>query len=87
MNKIITKFFLKKKKIITYLIRKILIYLIIFYQKYISIWFGKNCKYIPTCSQFMINSLKIHGILKGLLFSIIRLLKCNPFTKIKKFKK
>lgn len=75
---------IKYINLISYLTCKILIFILILYQKYISIWLGSNCRYIPSCSQYMINSLKIHGILKGIFFSIIRLLKCNPFISLKK---
>ena len=40
-----------------------------------------NCKFIPTCSNYMIESLETYGLLKGLYLGIKRLLKCNPFTK------
>lgn len=40
-----------------------------------------SCKFIPTCSNYMIYALEEHGLIKGLYLGIKRLLKCNPFTK------
>lgn len=52
-------------------------------KKYQSIPFKSHdsCKFIPTCSNYMIEALEIHGLIKGLFLGIKRLLKCNPFTK------
>ena len=62
---------------------KILIYPFIFtikiYQFIFSPLIGKNCRYLPTCSEYAIESLKLHGLLRGSFFSIKRILKCHPF--------
>ena len=62
---------------------KILIYPLIFiikiYQFSFSPLIGKNCRYLPTCSEYAIESLKSHGLLRGLFFAIRRILKCHPF--------
>lgn len=52
-------------------------------KKYQEIPFKSHdsCKFIPTCSNYMIESLETYGLLKGLYLVIKRLLKCNPFTK------
>tara|TARA_Y100000817_G_scaffold289028_1_gene258701 strand:+ start:246 stop:395 length:150 start_codon:yes stop_codon:yes gene_type:complete len=36
---------------------------------------------MPTCSQYCIESLKKHGLIKGAYFSIKRILSCHPFGK------
>ena len=62
---------------------KILIYPFIFtikiYQFIFSPLIGKNCRYLPTCSEYAIESLKLHGLLRGSFFTIKRILKCHPF--------
>jgi len=62
---------------------KILIYPFIFiikiYQFIFSHLIGKNCRYLPTCSDYTIESLKLHGLLRGSFFAIRRILKCHPF--------
>lgn len=37
-----------------------------------------HCRYIPTCSNYMIESLNRYGVLKGLKLGIKRILRCNP---------
>ena len=62
---------------------KIFIYPFIFiikiYQFIISPLIGQNCRYLPTCSEYAIESLKLHGLLRGSFFAIRRILKCHPF--------
>lgn len=57
----------------------ILIKLIRFYQIAISPWLGKNCRYQPTCSQYMLEALKVHGLYKGVFLGIKRILSCHPW--------
>lgn len=61
--------------------RKILVKIIRLYQKYISPCMGKHCKYYPTCSEYTRQAVDKYGIIKGSLLGIIRILKCNPFSK------
>ena len=61
---------------------KLLIKCIHFYQKSISPSLGANkCGFSPTCSQYEIESLEEHGALKGTMFALWRILRCNPFNK------
>jgi len=69
--------------------KKILIYLINFYQSTLSKDHGptKNsyisgyCKYYPSCSEYMKQSIEKNNTLTGLLKGIWRILRCNPFSK------
>jgi len=67
------------------MINKILIYpfiiIIKFYQSFISPLIGSNCRYTPTCSTYSIDSLKKHGLIKGMFLSIRRISKCNSLFK------
>lgn len=40
-----------------------------------------NCKYYPTCSNYMVEAINKFGCIKGILKGIKRILKCNPFSK------
>lgn len=55
--------------------------LIEFYQKAISPHLGKNCIFIPTCSEYTKEAIEKYGILKGCLKGMYRILRCNPFNK------
>ncbi|MEJ6951943.1 membrane protein insertion efficiency factor YidD [Natronospora cellulosivora (SeqCode)] len=59
--------------------RKILILLVITYQKLISPLKGKTCRFYPTCSQYTIQAIEKYGVIKGLYLSIKRIVKCNPY--------
>ena len=64
--------------------KKILIWLIDWYKKNISVWLeSKNihCKYYPTCSEYMKQAIEKYGAGKGITLGLCRLLKCNPFSK------
>ncbi len=64
------------------LIKKLLIFLIRTYQLTISPRFSNGaCRYVPTCSQYALEAIEIHGIFKGSLLAIRRILRCNPFFK------
>lgn len=63
-------------------IKKLMIFLIRTYQMTISPRFSNgSCRYTPTCSQYAIEAIEIHGIFKGTLLAIRRILRCNPFFK------
>ncbi len=51
--------------------------LIKFYQRKISPLFGPKCRFYPTCSQYAAEALEVHGLFKGLLLTIKRLMRCN----------
>ena len=55
------------------------IYLIKLYQFTISPLLGTNCRFVPSCSNYAIQSIEEKGVVKGIYFSLKRLLKCHPF--------
>ena len=55
------------------------IILVRFYQLAISPWLGSNCRYQPTCSHYMIEALKEHGLLRGLWIGTKRIGRCHPW--------
>lgn len=56
-----------------------IIFLVKIYQKLLSPLMPGKCRYQPTCSEYMIEALKIHGIIKGLKLGIFRILRCHPW--------
>ena len=59
--------------------RKIIVGVIHFYQKWISSSFAARCKYYPSCSSYAATAIKNYG-LKGISMSAWRLLRCNPWS-------
>lgn len=64
--------------------KKVLIKIIDFYQKFISSYFGYkgvHCKFEPTCSEYTKQAIEKYGAVKGSILGIKRILRCNPFSK------
>ena len=62
----------------TNFIKFLMIKIIRFYQILISPYLGNNCRYLPTCSEYFIDSLNEHGVIKGTLKGMKRILSCHP---------
>ncbi|NBH82709.1 membrane protein insertion efficiency factor YidD [bacterium C-53] len=61
--------------------RKIFIWLIKFYKKYISPMKTTKCPYIPSCSDYGLEAVTKYGVWKGGCMACWRILRCNPFSK------
>ena len=55
-----------------------LILIIKLYKYFISPFFHSNCRYLPTCSEYFIDSLKLNGFFKGTILGTKRILRCHP---------
>ena len=62
--------------------KKILIRMIRWYQKYLSpLKTHSHCIFIPTCSQYGIEAIEKYGAFKGLALTAWRILRCNPLNR------
>jgi len=60
--------------------KKILLWMIRFYQKWISPLKGRpTCRFYPTCSSYAYQAISRYGAIKGSYLAIKRILKCHPF--------
>ncbi|WP_034284536.1 membrane protein insertion efficiency factor YidD [Schaalia suimastitidis] len=50
------------------------------YQRFISPMIAPRCRYAPTCSAYAVESLSVHGPIKGTILAVWRLLRCNPWS-------
>ena len=58
--------------------KKVIKFLIKVYQKGFS-WLSHGCcRYYPSCSQYALEAVEVHGALKGSFLAIKRILRCNP---------
>jgi len=60
--------------------KRIFMWLVRGYQKFISPLKKPCCRFYPTCSQYSIQAFNKHGAFKGLYLTINRLLRCNPYN-------
>ena len=58
--------------------KSILIFIIKIYKRMVSPYLGNNCRYLPTCSDYFIECLKIYGLFQGSIKGIKRILTCHP---------
>ncbi len=63
------------------MIKSVVINLVKFYQKFISPFTPGSCRYYPTCSNYTIMAVEKYGVVKGLIKSLWRILRCNPLSK------
>ena len=59
--------------------KRLLLAMIRFYRRYISPSKPPCCRYIPTCSQYALEALRKHGLLKGSWLTLRRLSRCHPW--------
>ena len=59
-------------------IKLIIIGLIKIYKLLISPFLGNNCRYLPTCSEYFIDSLEEEGVFRGIIKGTKRILSCHP---------
>lgn len=51
------------------------------YQLTLSPIFGRQCRFQPTCSHYMIGAVEKYGVLRGVPKGLWRIVRCNPFCK------
>jgi uncharacterized protein len=61
-------------------VSRLFILLIRAYQYALSPMFGQRCKYYPTCSNYAIEALRVHGVVRGAGLAAWRIVRCNPFS-------
>ena len=44
-----------------------------------SLFKFSQCRFYPSCSDYFLKSIQIHGLVFGVLFALKRFLRCNPF--------
>ena len=49
------------------------------YQLAVSPLLGQRCRFYPTCSQYTLEAVETHGVLRGLWLGVRRVAKCHPF--------
>lgn len=50
------------------------------YRTFISPLYGQVCRYYPSCSRYSMEAYQQRGFLQGILLTVWRLLRCNPFS-------
>ena len=59
--------------------KSVLIAVIKAYQYFISPMLGPRCRFHPSCSDYALEAVRIHGTWKGGIMALRRLLRCHPW--------
>ncbi len=49
------------------------------YKRFVSPMLPVACRYVPTCSEYAMEAIAVHGTARGLYLAARRLLRCHPF--------
>lgn len=60
---------------------KCMVALIRLYQRFLSPWLGQHCRFHPSCSQYAIDALTVHGVCRGSVYAVWRILRCQPYCR------
>jgi len=60
----------------------VIIKLVWIYRYTLRPFLPKNtCKYTPSCSEYMLQAVKMHGALRGFMMGVCRIWRCSPWGK------
>jgi len=59
--------------------KHVVLMLIRAYQCAISPILGSQCRFVPTCSNYAREAILVHGVRKGGVMSVARIMRCHPF--------
>ncbi|MDP8959051.1 MAG: membrane protein insertion efficiency factor YidD [Actinomycetota bacterium] len=51
------------------------------YQAALSPWLGRNCRFVPSCSQYAYEAIGHYGLGRGVWLALGRLGRCHPFRQ------
>lgn len=60
--------------------QNLLIALLKLYRTIVSQLYGDVCRYFPSCSAYALEAVTVHGAVRGLGLSVMRLLRCHPWA-------
>ena len=62
--------------------KRVILALVRGYQRWLSpLKRMPTCRFLPTCSEYAVEAVEVHGAAKGLLLALWRLLRCHPLCR------
>lgn len=58
---------------------RIVIWLVVVYRATLRPFMGGHCRYVPSCSQYMIDAVNKHGAVRGTWRGLKRIARCHPW--------
>jgi len=59
--------------------RDLLVFVLRLYQQTISPLLGPRCRFYPSCSQYAVEAIQKHGVIRGIALSLFRVVRCHPW--------
>lgn len=59
---------------------RLIVALINVYKALISPYLPRSCRFYPTCSEYAAEAIREHGLVRGAVLAVRRLLRCHPFS-------
>lgn len=60
---------------------RLLIGLVRLYQGTLSRFIGRQCRFVPTCSEYLIRAVREKGAVRGTAMGLWRIIRCHPFSR------
>jgi len=51
------------------------------YKRFASPMLPHSCRFVPTCSEYAMEAVERHGVMRGMWLAAGRLLRCRPFAR------
>jgi putative membrane protein insertion efficiency factor len=61
-------------------VKRLVLWILRTYQRYISPLFPPSCRFTPTCSHYTYEAVERYGVAKGGWLGVKRIVRCNPFN-------
>ena len=58
---------------------RVLVAVLGLYRRVISPLLGPHCRFAPTCSEYAVEAVKVHGALRGTVLALRRVARCHPW--------
>jgi putative membrane protein insertion efficiency factor len=50
------------------------------YQRLVSPLLPRSCRFAPTCSEYTAQAITQHGVMRGAVLAVRRIVRCHPFN-------
>ena len=71
---------MEKGRALVISMRQAIVYMLRFYRNYLSKLKLRTCRFHPSCSQYAMDAIEKYGVFSGVLKSLKRIFRCNPFS-------
>ncbi|MFT8395021.1 membrane protein insertion efficiency factor YidD [Propionibacterium sp.] len=58
----------------------LLLAFVLFWRRFISPMYGDVCKFYPSCSEYGLEALRLHGAVRGSWLTVRRIARCHPWS-------